>query len=133
MMIDSDELADVAKTIAWYNYTPYFNDVDPCQYTLRGPFFFLLEEKEIEQNELTRGEYEYSDDGKYTVDTITNVDYYMISEYNSSADKEELQNNLPRNSDLVEFSQIIKNNSDIVQSVYRDYTVVYITRSGTTI
>ena len=92
------------QTICWYSYTPYFNDGDPCEYTLNGAWYTTLTIKQIEE------------DGK-----LVNQDF---------DDGEEVGG---RSAHMVEFDKILHENSDVVEIAYGTYSKVFITRNGTTI
>lgn len=91
------------KSIYWHQYTPYFNDGDPCLFTIR----------EIFASELTVDQVDNSDDGFYG----------GISRYNSGDHKE-------LSAMLAIFEDCLGQIEDVVKAAFGDHALVIATRKN---
>jgi hypothetical protein len=106
------------RGVTWTQYTPYFNDGEPCTFGVNDPALILSNGSFVDKHKNSmycnhsnenEGEYEFS----YQADLV-----------------QELQ---PIIRALREFSRFLNNNSSVVQEVFGDGVKVTITRTNTKI
>lgn len=132
------------KCITWSQFTPYFNDGEPCVFGV-GEVKFL--KKFDKEEKLNSDEYEFDDDYvDFVVDTGSlafdlewaqkQYDRYKDSEYEQTAQnyKEEInriKNASEREKELYEncvsFEELIQSNEDMMEEIFDDHVSVYIT------
>lgn len=132
------------QAIAWTQYTPYFNDGDPCVFSV-GELYFVVAGFDADNLPTP---YEFEDDGVYTTlpcpdytgdtypemlvdwreykktnnaswcdSTISDIEYAI--EHFSGYDKK-----------IKQFKELITNNEDLLESMYGDGVAVYLTPNG---
>lgn len=130
------------QAVLWSQFTPYFNDGDPCIFRINGPIF-------VTQNFDTknlRDSYEYEDDDEYASLSVPSVSWQKdinyarnILENNPSAWQkeyyssniiklEEMQNDFNGYDEKIKlFTRLIHDNEDMINKVYGDGVLVYLT------
>lgn len=109
--------------IKWTQYTPYFNDGETCEFSVRSPEFFTDEMwKEYEEDDYAEGfNFWHWNNDKFHPDSST-VKY--ILEAGLSLDDAKL---------LFEVSSLIKNNKDFMQELFGDHVQITVDKDGITV
>jgi hypothetical protein len=105
------------RGVTWAQYTPYFNDGDPCTFGINDPALILA-----------RSFADQYKDSMYCNSSNENEGEY---EFSSQANK--VQGLQPITLALREFSRFLNENSSVAQEVFGDGVKVTITRDKVTI
>jgi len=121
------ELNPAIKTVRWVQYTPYFNDGEPCVFGVGDVYFSNIEGEELE-NLSHYGEYEGEDE------TLWSESSYAFG--NGHAYYKEFHNKLvPGTYDMnsiKELSTLIQSGDmeEIMETMFEDHVCVTATREG---
>ena len=58
---------DYIDSFGWTQYTPYFNDGEPCVFSVGEPWFRTIDDVKGKTSDPDDDEYDYEDDDSYTV------------------------------------------------------------------
>lgn len=92
------------KSIVWTQYTPYFNDGDPCVFGISEVYFLKTEIEEFDYNEIVEG-----DEGN------------TISTY---------RNETPIGKACKELAQMLNDAEEVLEEVFGDHVRVIVTSKG---
>lgn len=109
-----EEVPEV-QAIIWSQYTPYFNDGDPCVFGI-GDIFYVTKNFDIEDR---KSPYYYVDD-----------EYGCIRTYAWCADEASEFISDEKYNRVKEFTKIITDNEDLMEELYGDPAAVYITKDS---
>jgi hypothetical protein len=111
------------RAIAWTQYTPYFNDGDPCEFSVGDPHIILYEE---EDNEELEDISPYDGHSAYAIKSI-------VKDTQEQREKNGVGWITPVfYQHFIEFTQFTKN-VDLMERVFGDHATVYLTRDGSTV
>lgn len=100
------------QAVVWSQYTPYFNDGDPCTFSVYDRYY-VTKNFDIENRDRP---YNYEDDEEYgTIQT------YSWSEKPDIVSQETFDK-------IKKFDSIIEENEDLLEELYGDHCAVYLTK-----
>lgn len=114
--------------LKWTQYTPYFNDGEPCEFRVNGVTFTNASPEELE-NVNHYGEYEGEDE---TVWAIENISYGLNSKYHANeATKIRAAGGIDEDScQLIDKMIQSKEMEEIMKEMFGDHVSITATRDG---
>ena len=106
------EGAPQVQAVVWDQYTPYFNDGEPCEFSVNEPFFVT---QNFDFNNLPSSSWEFEDEEYGEIGSV----YFKPKEEEDNFELKML---------CYEFSKIISDNEELMQEMFGDHVTVYLTK-----
>lgn len=130
------------QAIVWEQYTPYFNDGEPCVFQIYDVQFVL---EGFDPENIENSSYKYEDEDKYTLVMLSDPEIYKLNlnrvdlsenlkkyyQYlvNTAIEQEEKYPGLGKMCNNI--SKMITENKDVMFSIFGDHVSVVVTKDET--